>query len=262
MHSKPLCFANFLAFNVNPSYVAICEEVERQLGVRAIFEEGQSFDQFFRDEVDVGYICGLPYSKFARWEDPPFELLVAPVLNEERAAGHAVYFSDVIVPHDSPAQTFDELNGRTFAYNESMSYSGYRIVEWHLKQLGYGWEFFGAQVCSGAHVSSIEMIANKQADVAAVDSQSLGAAFRLDATLAQRVRVVEMLGPSPHPPVVVGRRVSAELKTKLRHFYLTLHTNLALQPLLAAACIERFVEVDDAYYDIIRDRVDATTIEF
>ena len=257
-----LRFANFLSFNVNPTYEAICDEISRQLAVATQFACGESFDDFFQDRIDVGYICGLPYSKFADLDEPPVELLVAPVLAEERCNGQAVYFSDVVVPANSPAQTFDELQGRAFTYNEWESYSGYHVMGWHLQQRGYDWHFFGEQIKSGAHVKSIELLASGQADVAALDSHSLAAALKLDPSLQERIRVIDSIGPSPHPPVVVGRRVSAELKAALRHFYLNLHTMPTLQPHLATAAIERYVEVDDAYYDTIRERVDATEIRF
>lgn len=262
MNNQPLRFTNFLAFNVNATYEAICAVIERELNIPTTFSEGQSFDQFFHDEVDVGYICGLPYSKLVRLENAPFELLVAPVFNEARAAGQPVYFSDVIVPHDSPFQTFDDLAGCTFTYNESVSYSGYHVMAWHLAQQGRDWHFFGKRVKSGAHVNSIDAIANARADAAAVDSQTLSAALRLDPMLADRVRVIDVIGPSPHPPVVVGRGVSAELKAQLRDIYLNLHLDPDLQPILHAGSIERFVEVDDAYYDTIRERVDSSEIMF
>ena len=262
MQANPLRFANFLAFNVNPTYAAISAEIERVLGVPTSFEEGQTFEQFWRDEIDVGYVCGLPYSKFSDLDEAPFELLVAPVLVGTRYAGQAVYFSDVIVHRDSPFQTFDDLRGCTFTYNEGVSYSGYHVVAYHLAEQQRNWYFFGSRIQSGAHLKSIAAVASGQADTAAIDSHALDAEFLLDPTLRDKIRVIDMIGPSPIPPVVVGRRVSAELKAKLRQIYLELHQYPALQPMLEAGCIERFCDVDDAYYDTIRARVDMTHINF
>lgn len=257
-----LRFANFLSPNVNSTYAAICDAITRTLAIPTQFENGVSFDDFFDDKIAVGYICGLPYSKFADLADPPVELLVAPVLAEDRYMGQAVYFSDVVVPADSPAKTFADLAGSTFTYNERVSYSGYHVMGWHLAQQGHDWNFFGTQTKSGAHVQSLAQVASGQADVAALDSHALSAALHHDPTLMQRIRVIDSIGPSPHPPVVVGRGVSAELKAQLRDFYLTLHTNPTLKPHLAAAAISRFVEVDDAHYDTIRQRVDASALCF
>lgn len=154
------------------------------------------------------------------------------------------------------------MQGCRFTYNEEVSYSGYRVVAYHLAQQQRNWGFFGKCVKSGAHVKSIAAVAGGKADAAAIDSHALDAEFLLDPTLGDKIRVIDMIGPSPIPPVVVGRRVSSELKAKLRGAYLELHHNPALQPMLKAGCIERFCEVDDAYYDTIRARVDATKIEF
>ncbi len=259
---KSLRFANFLAFNVNPTYAAISTEIERMLGIPASFEEGQTFEQFLHDEIDVGYVCGLPYGKLSRREDPPFELLVAPVLEGVRYAGEAVYFSDVIVHRDSPFQRFDDLQGCVFTYNESTSYSGYHVMIYYLAQKKRDLSFFATRTKSGAHLNSIKAVINGDADVAAIDSHALDAEFLLDPTLHNKIRIIDMIGPSPIPPVVVGRRVSDELKADLRNIYLNLHQNPALQPILKAGCIERFCAVDDAYYDTIRARVDMTHINF
>lgn len=262
MKSTPLRFANFLSFNVNPTYEGICREVERALGVPSRFENGKSFDAFFRDEIAVGYICGLPYSKFADLDDPPVRLLVAPVLAEPRCEERPVYFSDVIVPYEIDACHLADLAGFPFTYNERVSYSGYHVMGWHLAETGRDWTFFGAQEKSGSHVNSIASVAAGRAAVAAIDSHSLAAARHLDPTLDERIRVIDSIGPSPHPPVVVGREVSADLQEQLRDFYLELHHNRTLQPLLADAAIDRFIEVDDRFYDTIRARVDASTIRF
>ena len=63
---RPLRFATFLAPSVFPVYAAICEYVGRGLGVPTELVAGRSFDQFERGEIDVGFICGLPYVQLTR----------------------------------------------------------------------------------------------------------------------------------------------------------------------------------------------------
>lgn len=247
---------------MNSIYAAICDEVGRVLGMPTFFEEGRSFEQFSHGAVDVGFICGLPYSKLSRIEDAPLELLVAPVLAGERYGETAVYFSDIIVHKNSPYQSFDDLQGRTFAYNEAVSYSGYHVMAHHLSQRGQDWGYFGKTVKSGAHLLSIEMIINQKADAAAIDSHALDVARAQNPALDKSIRIVDMIGPSPIPPVVVGSHLPAKLKADLRHVFLQLHKNRALKRKMWAGSIERFCEVDDAYYDLIRARVDTSKITF
>ncbi len=262
MTTTLLRFANFLAFNANPTYIAIAAEFERQFGIKTRFEEGQSFDQFINGELGVGYICGLPYGKLSRMPNPPFELIAAPVLQDARYAGNAVYFSDVIVPANSSAQTFSDLAGSSFAYNETVSYSGYHIMDYHLRVNGLDWDHFSTQLHSGAHVNSIAMVASGEADCAAIDSHALDAELLLKPELKDKLRVVEVLGPSPMPPVVMAPALDPTLKTQLRDFYIGLHENPSMRAHLDACSIERYVAVTDDYYDPIRERVDASKLVF
>ncbi len=260
--TTPLRFANFLAFNANPTYAAISAEVARLLGVPTQFEEGRSFDQFFEKDLAVGYVCGLPYSKMSRLPAPPFELLVAPVLDGTRYAGQAVYYSDLIVPATSTAHTLADLRGSTFAYNETVSYSGYHVMHYFLKEAGLDWDHFGARTPSGAHLNSVAMIAAGDAAAAAIDSHALDVALLQDATLADKIRIIAEIGPSPMPPVVVASHLPAALKAELREIYLNLHRTPAMQPHLRQSGIAHYAAVTDAHYDLLRDRIDTTNIQF
>ena len=262
MPTQPLRFINFLAFNVNPAYEAICAEVMRRLGIPTSFEEGQTFDQFYAEELAVGYVCGLPYSKFSRLDSPPFELLAAPILQGERYQGRPVYFSDVIVRQDASYHSFDDLRGSTFAYNEAVSYSGYHVVAHELRQRQEDWGFFGKLAHSGAHLKSLAAVLAGDVDAAAIDSHALDVELLNDPSLRDKIRVVAMLGPSPIPPVVVGAWVSAEIKTALRDTFLTLHHNPDLLPILQACTIERFCAVEPSYYDVIHQRVAMSAHDF
>ena len=254
MATDTLRFANYLAFNINPAYAAISAEIGRQLNIPTSFEEGQSFQQLFDGEIGVGFICGLPYSQISRRENCPFELLVAPVMVGERYEGKPVYFSDVVVHADSSFETFDGLAGCRFTFNEEVSYSGYHVVEHYLGERGLDWSFFGEVKKSGAHLNSIAAVANKQADAAAIDCHALLVEMKTNPSLRQELRIVTSLGPSTIPPVVVKSELPESVKAALREQFLNIH-NSSAQAEMAACGIEKFVAVDDAYYNFMRDRI-------
>src|SRR5262245_45508563 len=99
MPAVPLRFATFLATNMLPVYRFITRRVAERLGRPTELTVGSCYEQLGA-EVDVGFVCGLPYVELARRADPPVEPLAAPVLQGERYAGRPVYFSDVIVRRD------------------------------------------------------------------------------------------------------------------------------------------------------------------
>jgi phosphonate transport system substrate-binding protein len=112
-------------------YKFIGRFVSDRLGLPAEFQVGFSYMQIY-DEVDVAFVCGLPYIQLTQHGEPPVEPLAAPVLEGDRYGGKPIYFSDVVVRRDSPFRTFLELRGRSWGYNETQSQSGYGITRYHL----------------------------------------------------------------------------------------------------------------------------------
>ena len=130
--SATLRIATFLAPNMLPVYEFVAGAIGREIGRGAELVVGESFEQFGTGEIDAGFICGLPYVQLTRLAPAPVELLAAPVLRGERYAGRPIYFSDVIVHRDSPIRTFADLCGRSWAYNDPHSHSGYNLTRHYL----------------------------------------------------------------------------------------------------------------------------------
>ena len=130
--AAPLRFATFLAPNMLPVYRFLADQIAHRLGRPVQLVVGRSFDQFEHGEADLGVICGLPYVWLADRRPPPVEPLAAPVLAGDRYAGRPIYYSDVIVRHDSPIIRLEELRGCSWAYNEPASHSGHTITLYSL----------------------------------------------------------------------------------------------------------------------------------
>jgi phosphonate transport system substrate-binding protein len=120
---------------------------------------GSSFDQFEQGEADFGVICGLPYVWLADRRPPSVEPLAAPVLAGARYAGRPIYYSDVIVRHDSPISCLEELRGCSWAYNEPASHSGHTVTVYSLVQRGVQPGFLGRVVEAGFHQRAIRLVA-------------------------------------------------------------------------------------------------------
>src|SRR5437667_841832 len=151
----PLRFVTYLAPSVRPMYEFVAQAVGARLGAETELVVGTACDRFAPDrEGDVAFICGLPYVELAGAPDRPFELLAAPVLSGARYGGRPVYFSDVIVHADSDISTFRDLHGRSWAFNERHSHSGYSVTRAHLAAIGEPRGFFGTVVEAGFHQRS------------------------------------------------------------------------------------------------------------
>lgn len=203
-------------------------------------------------EIQIGWICGLPYVWKADEPVANLELLVAPVMRGDRYQNRPVYFSDVVVRQDSPYQSFADLRGTVWAYNEPRSHSGYWLTRSHLATLGETSGYFARVVESGAHQNSLRLLLEGQIDASAIDSTVLETELRQQPTLAEQIRIIDTLGPSPIPPWVIARSLPLDLKQRVRSLFLQMHQDPQGEQMLAAGAIAHFVAVSDADYDPIR----------
>jgi phosphonate transport system substrate-binding protein len=247
---------SLMADNASELYRAIAGFLSRRTGISIEVVENipwQVREQMLdRGEAHLGFICGLPYVRKIDQPDSTLELLAAPVMQGRRYQGRPIYFSDVVVRHDSPYRTFADLRGASWAYNEPGSQSGYNLICCHLARLGETSGYFGRVVEAGAHQTSLRMIVDGMVDASAVDSIVLELELKLNPELAPLLRVIGTLGPSPIPPAVVSTQVPEPVRWSLRQALLWMHRDEEGRSLLEEAMVERFVEVGDEVYDEIR----------
>jgi phosphonate transport system substrate-binding protein len=147
-----------------------------------------------------------------------------------------LYCSDVVVGRHSRFNSLRELRGARWAYNEPSSWSGYWVT---LTQVG-NWDYFGEVVAAGYHQRALRMVAEGEVDGAAIDCQVLAVELRERPELADKVRIVDSLGPGPIQPVVVRAGLDPEVKRDLQRGLLRLRG-----PVLDRFLVERFVPPPD-----------------
>jgi phosphonate transport system substrate-binding protein len=220
-----------------------------RVGCAPEFIEDASYEQL--GDVDIVFVCSLAYIEHpAIWRR--FEPIAAPVLAGTRYGSRPVYYSDVIVRHDSALHSFADLRGRTWAYNEKLSQSGYGITRYHLARLGEASGYFGEVIEAGRHERAIAMVASGEVDAAAIDSHVLDTYLDLHPHLGRTLRIIDSLGPSPIQPVAVRRSLSRACKDDLRLALADIDKDPEGRSCLARAQVERFVGVDEDTYDSIR----------
>ena len=117
---------------------------------------------------------------------------------------------------DSPAGSFLDLRGSSWAYNDPCSLSGYYNLLKKLAEMGEDEEFFARTCCSGSHLNSRELVASGEVDAAAIDSNVLRIGLRSAPEIRERLRVVETWWPFPIHPAVLHSDLPPELKGRLR----------------------------------------------
>jgi phosphonate transport system substrate-binding protein len=245
---------SFLAPKLLGFYTFLGERIARSLRCNVEVVVATSYDDL--DSADVAFVCGLPYVERTLRGDCPVEPIAAPVVLGARYGGRPIYFSDVIVRRDSPCRSFADLRGRSWAYNERHSQSGYGITRFVLARDGHARGYFSRVVEVGWHERAVHVVATGECDASAIDSHLLAVMFRDEPDLANELRVIETLGPATIQPVVVSRRLPHPVKSELRRTFLSLADDPAAQQALDAALVERFVPVHDRDYDDLRRMTD------
>jgi phosphonate transport system substrate-binding protein len=250
--TAPLRFATFLAPNMLPVYRFLADRIGHRLGRPVELVVGRSIDEFERGGADLGVICGLPYVWLADQHPAPVEPLAAPVLAGTRYGGRPVYFSDVIVRHDSPILRLEELRGRSWAYNEPASHSGHTVTLYSLVAMGARPGFLGPVVEAGFHQRAIRMVHSGSVDAAAIDSQVLAIELRDHPELGAGLRMIGSFGPSTIQPLVAASHLPGRLKDQVRDLLVGLGDDPTARPVLDHGFIDRFAPIDDGAYDDIR----------
>lgn len=204
-------------------------------------------------DIGIGWICGLPYVWRADLPEAGIELLAAPVMAGQRYGARPCYFSDVVVRRDSPWQRLSDLGGASWAYNEPGSHSGYNMVRFALAEMGVDGRFFRRVIASGSHMNSLTLIRRGEVDASAIDSTVWEWACQTRPWLCQHLRVIETLGPSPSPPLVIQQHLPPDLKTRIRQLLCQMHKEQEGKEILASGRVSRFTAVTNQDYDPIRE---------
>jgi ABC-type phosphate/phosphonate transport system substrate-binding protein len=137
--------------------------------------------------------------------------VATPIYSVEGCEGPR-YSSAIVVNRDSDI-TISSLKGRRFAYNSDSSLSGYRSMRAIHGELD---GFFGEIIKSGGHRDSARMVANKTAEVAAIDAVCWHMLQRFEVETASGLQVIGWTEKRPALPLITSLETSTEKVSILR----------------------------------------------
>jgi ABC-type phosphate/phosphonate transport system substrate-binding protein len=140
------------------------------------------------------------------------------------------YRSAIVVRTEEPAQQLEDLRNRRGVANEPDSNSGMNLFRAALAPISSGTRFFHSVEFSGSHRKSMELVANGEADVTAVDCVTLAYLQRLHPDLTSRLRVIDWTPTSPSLPFVTSRQTSDSTLQALRSAIAEVFADRALAP--------------------------------
>lgn len=253
----PLKVVSYLAPNWFGFYQAVVEFLSRVLAreVQLVQAQSDPLDDpaLLQDQLDLAFICGLPFGRYCQSVPHQLQALVAPVMQAPRYHNQPIYFADMVVKATSGFTNLESLKGSTFCYNDRGSNSGYHLVYQSLLHNKLLQPVFDTAIASGSHQQSIRWVLTGQADWATIDSTVLEQALRDSPELVHQLRVIESIGPSPMPPIVAATHLGQALIDRMQAALL--HPDAELQVAMQHMMVQRYAAVKSADYTVVNNRL-------
>ena len=184
---------------------------------------------------------------------------VEPIVQGQQANGSLGYRSCLMVHSDSDIFSPEDIAGKTFAFNDPNSTSGYLVPSaFFLMEMGIDPKtYFSKLTFSGSHEASIIAVANKKVDVASTNLPDLQQLVREGKVPRAALRVIWVSKLIPLDPVVIRKDLPASLRTAIQDSLATMKTRSPQAFVEGGAFLGGFAKADDSKYQIIRDLNDA-----
>jgi phosphonate transport system substrate-binding protein len=180
---------------------------------------------------------------------------VEPVAQLQLANGSLGYRSCLIVHSDSDIFGPEDLAGKTFAFNDPNSTSGYLVPSaFFMMELGVDpKKLFSKVTFSGSHEASILAVANKKVEVASTNLPDLQQLTREGKVPRGGLRVIWVSKLIPNDPIVVRKDLPASFRSAVQESLTTMKQRNADVFKEIGAWLGGFVVADDGKYQVIRD---------
>jgi phosphonate transport system substrate-binding protein len=166
------------------------------------------------------------------------------------AKGGGTYRSQIIARRDHGIASLADLKGKTFAFVDPASTSGYLFPKAGLLKAGYDPDaHFGRVIFSGGHDAGAIAVQNGKVDAAAIADGLLDTAIARGVVRKDDIAIVWTSEPIPGAPFAVRRDLPPEFKKRI----IAAFAEMRDIPWGKHGTIARFEPTTDAAYDVVRD---------
>jgi len=232
-------------------YKALINYISKKTGVKMQIIQRKTYEDvnnlLKNNRVDMAFICSGAYVAL-RKEGIPVKIVAVPVIN-----GKTTYQAYIITYKSSGIKNFRDLKGKSFAFTDPLSNTGYFYAISRIKLLGYNKNtFFKNFVFTHAHDISIQLVAKQLVDGASVDGLIYDYLQRFHPKRLKNVRIIEKSPFFGIPPIVVPASTPDSTLRKLQHVLFQMDKDTLGVKILKKILIDRFVPAKDSLYNSIR----------
>jgi len=199
--------------------------------------------------VQIAWFGGKTYIQAAAIADA--EAFAAGI---RKGATDATYFAYFVVAADSSIKSFAEVRGKILALNSIGSTSGDLIPRVELAKIGLSTknpDHFKNVFYAGSHDACLLSALNKHSDVCGMSSRNFEARLNDGTFKMDQVRIIHKSTPVPPPPLAYSKRLPQEVRDNIKAAALDAHNHGRIGGY--GGEMERYIEVTDADYDLLRE---------
>jgi phosphonate transport system substrate-binding protein len=180
---------------------------------------------------------------------------VEPIAQLQLANGSLGYRSCLIVHSDSEVFSPEDMAGKTFAFNDPNSTSGYLVPSaFFMMDMGVDpKKYFSKVTFSGSHEASILAVANKKVEIASTNMPDLSQLTRENKVPRGALRVIWVSKLIPNDPIVVRKDMPASLRSAITESLTSMRARNPEAFKEIGAWVSGFVPADDGKYQVVRD---------
>ena len=180
---------------------------------------------------------------------------VEPLAQLQLANGSLGYRSCLIVHADSDIFSPEDMAGKTFAFNDPNSTSGYLVPSaFFMMEMGADpKKLFSKVTFSGSHEASILAVAARKVEIASTNLPDLQQLTRENKVPRGALRVIWVSKLIPNDPIVIRKDLPASFKSAVQESLTTMRSRNPEVFKEIGAWVGNFVPADDSKYQVIRD---------
>lgn len=220
-------------------YRNVANHISKQLNRPTVLIQRKTYEEvnmiMSNGDADIAFMSTGAYSAYRGLTDIE---IIAMVNHRQTSSYHA----QIIVHKDSDIFTEADLQGKSFAFTDPLSFSGHiAIVDLLNKRNIRPEQYFSRYLYTYSHDKSIWAVANKVVDAASIDSMLFDYSQKIQPELAKNIRIISIIGPYPTGPVVVRSKLNKEQKDAIQHIFLTMHKHEDMRNSLDNLLIDNFI---------------------